>query len=197
MQRYTPLLRSLLTVVILFWASAAFAAEPYFPNLPVTLQDGRQVRFYRDLLAGKTVVVHSFFATCHGACPVMLGKMRALQNALGDQLGKDVFLISISVDPRTDTPGKLDELAKSLDAKPGWVFVSGNERNVNWILYRLGQYLPAKEDHSTMLLIGNEPAGNWAKVHASEPLEEILNVLDRVSHSDRRDPRLNGDRRVQ
>ncbi|MGI8989911.1 MAG: SCO family protein [Bryobacteraceae bacterium] len=178
---------SMLAALILL--PPVFGAESYFPNLPAILQDGRQVRFYRDLVAGKTVVLHSFFANCHGVCPMMLGKMRSLQEALGDRLGKDVFLISITVNPADDTPRKLDELSKSLGAKPGWVFVSGEQRNIDWILYRLGQYFPAKEDHSTMLLVGNERSGVWSKVHASEPLEKILNTIERVSQSGSESPR--------
>jgi len=176
--RFPRLLMSFLTLLL---APAAFCGESYFPNLPVTVQDGRQVHFYRDLLAGKTVVVHSFFATCHGVCPTMLGKMRGLQDALGDRLGKDVFLISITVDPTADTASKLNEVANSLSAKPGWTFVSGEQRAIDWILYRLGQYFPAKEDHSTMLLIGNETAGVWSKMHTSEPLSKILGMVESVS----------------
>ncbi len=189
MKSNVRILCSLVAGLLLLFVRAGHAADSYFPNLPATLQDGRQVRFYRDLLAGKTVVVHSFFATCHGACPTMLSKMRALQEALGDRLAKDVFLISITVDPATDTAGKLDKLAKSLGAKPGWVFVSGEQRNIEWILYRLGQYFPAKQDHSTMFLVGNEAAGVWAKVHASEPLEKILGVVESVSKSGGESPR--------
>src|SRR6185369_6001153 len=75
------------------------AAKKYFADIVLTDQNGHSVKFYDDVLAGKTVVINSFFATCHGSCPVMSGNFVAIQKAFADRLGKDLVLVSITVDP--------------------------------------------------------------------------------------------------
>jgi cytochrome oxidase Cu insertion factor (SCO1/SenC/PrrC family) len=161
------------------------AADPsrYFPNQVLRDQNGRAVRFYSDLLQGKTVVIHSFFATCHDACPVIFGKLKAIQESFGDHLGKDLLFLSISVDPANDVPAKLREVADSVGAKPGWLFLSGVKPNVDWVLYKLGQYTPVREDHSTVLLVGNQTAGVWTRLDASMPTERLRLAVDQVLHS--------------
>src|SRR5205814_10547279 len=93
-------------------------------------QNGRKVRFYTDLLQGKVVIINSFFATCQGSCLPLNRNLEKVQQALGDHLGKDVHILSISVDPTVDTPPKLKAYAKKLNAKPCWYFVTGEHHNV-------------------------------------------------------------------
>ena len=81
------------------------------------------------------------FTTCTGACPVMSGTMAKIQDHLGDRVGKDVRLISISVDPVNDTPAKLKEYAARFHARPGWYFLTGSKENVEAALRKLGQWV--------------------------------------------------------
>jgi hypothetical protein len=55
------------------------------------------------MLKGEAVVINAFFTTCSSVCPPMSRNLEKVQEALGDRLGKDVFIASISVDPTTDT----------------------------------------------------------------------------------------------
>src|SRR5262245_12419407 len=87
------------------------AARQYFTDVQLITQNGDSVRLYSDLLKGKVVVINAFFGSCTGACPKMAGVLEGLQTRLGDHLGKDVFFLSFSVDPETDTPAKLKAYA--------------------------------------------------------------------------------------
>ena len=40
--------------------------EGYFPNHELTTHDGRTVRFYDDLLRGKTVLINFMYTDCDG-----------------------------------------------------------------------------------------------------------------------------------
>jgi protein SCO1/2 len=93
----------------------------------------------------------------------MSRNMEKIQEALGDRLGKEVFLVSISVDPVTDTPPRLKEYARKFHARPGWTFLTGKKENVDWALYKVGQYVETKDDHTTIWIIGNEATGLWKK----------------------------------
>ena len=155
-------------------------AEKYFSDVELIDQDGRKLRFYTDVLKGKVVAINTFFTTCTSICPPMNRNFEKMQEALGDRLGKDVFLVSISVDPQTDTPTRLKEYGKRFHAKPGWLFLTGTKENVDWALYKLGQYVEAKDDHTSIFIIGNEPKGLWKKAFGLAKAEELIKILEDV-----------------
>lgn len=156
------------------------AAQKYFSDVELTNQDGQKMRFYSDLLKGRVVVINSFFSTCTSICGPLTQNMRKLQDMLGDKVGKEVYLISISVDPVMDTPERLKEFARRNGAKPGWFFLSGKKENVDWALYKLGQYVENKNDHTSVIIMGNEPTGLWKKAFGLAKPEELLAVVESV-----------------
>src|SRR5215813_2308464 len=139
------------------------AAQKYFSDVQLVNQNGEKMRLYSDLLQGKTVIINSFFATCQGSCLPMMRNLEKVQEALGDRLGKDARIISISVDPTVDTPASLKAYAKKLQAKPGWYFMTGDKESVEFALKKLGQFVEAKESHLNIFIIGNERTGLWKK----------------------------------
>lgn len=161
-------------------ASADSAAHKYFGDVKLVNQDGKEMRLYSDLMQGKTVVINAMFTSCTGACPVMSGTMEKIQNHLGDRVGKDVHLISISVDPVNDTPAKLKEYAGRFHAKPGWYLLTGSKENVEAALRKLGQWVDVPASHQNLYLIGNDRTGLWKKAFALAKPEEILPIVDSV-----------------
>ncbi|HEX7957237.1 MAG TPA: SCO family protein [Pyrinomonadaceae bacterium] len=156
-------------------------AAKYFTDVELIDQDGRKLRFYSDVLKGKTVIVNAFFTTCTSVCPPMNRNMEKIQNALGDRVGKDVFLVSISVDPATDTPPRLKEYSQKFHAKPGWMFLTGKKENVDWALYKVGQYVEEKQDHMTVIIVGNEATGLWKKMLGMGKAEELVKIVESVA----------------
>jgi len=155
-------------------------AERYFSDVELIDQDGQKVRFYSDVLKNKIVAINTFFTTCTNICPPMNRNFEKMQEALGDRLGKDVFLVSITVDPETDTPTRLKEYGRRFHARPGWLFLTGKKENVNWALYKLGQYVETKDDHTSIFIIGNEPKGLWKKAFGLAKSEELIRILEDV-----------------
>jgi protein SCO1/2 len=152
----------------------------YFTDIELVDQNGEKVRFYSDLLAGKVVIINSFFASCNGSCPVMSGTFRKIQAALGDRIGRDVYLISISVDPETDTPAQLRKYASAAKAQPGWRFVTGDKKNVDQALHKLGLLTDTKESHTAIMLIGNEPKGVWKKAFGLAAADDVVKLVQEV-----------------
>lgn len=161
-------------------AEKSSPAANYFTDVELTNQDGKKVRFYSDVLKGKTVVVNAFFTTCTSVCPPMNRNMEKIQEVLGDRVGRDVFLVSITVDPEVDTPVRLKEYAKKFHAGPGWLFLTGKKENLDWALYKLGQYVEKKDDHKTIFIIGNEPTGLWKKAFGMANVAELIQVVESV-----------------
>ena len=161
-------------------AADSSPAAKYFTDVELIDQDGKKVHFYTDVLKGKTVVVNAFFTTCTSVCPPMNRNMEKIQELLGDRVGKDVFFVSITVDPDVDTPARLKDYAKKFHAGPGWMFLTGKKENLDWALYKLGQYVENKDDHKTIFIIGNETTGLWKKAFGMENVTELVQVVESV-----------------
>ena len=155
-------------------------ARTYFTDTVLINQDGERVRFYTDLMKDKTVIIDTFFATCVASCLPLNRNLAQIQEALGDRLGKDAHILSISVDPAVDTPTALKAYAKKLNARPGWHFLTGDKESVDLILKKLGQFVDDKNNHMNMFLIGNDRTGLWKKAFGLAKSEELMKVVESV-----------------
>ena len=155
-------------------------AAKYFTDVELLDQDGRKLKFYSDVLKGKTVIINALFTTCTNVCPPISRNFERIQQALGERLGKDVFLVSLTVDPQTDTPAKLKEYAQRFHARPGWSFLTGKKENLDWALYKLGQYVEEKTQHTTVVIIGNEATGLWKKAFGLASADELIKLVEDV-----------------
>jgi protein SCO1 len=161
-------------------SNPASPAERYFGDAVLTNQDGKQLRLYTDILKGNVVIINSFYSTCNGVCRVTIPVFKQLQDDLGERVGKDVRLVSITADPESDTPEVLKRYAAGVGAKPGWDFLTGDKETVDQVLYKLGLYTEAKEEHSNIFIVGNEPTGLWKKVLGVAPPYEIRRSVESV-----------------
>ena len=151
-------------------SQAASKGNPYwganhFPNSPLITQDGKTVKFYDDLIKGKTVVINFIFTRCGNVCPLETAKMVQVYKLLGDRMGKDIFFYSITLDPKRDTPEVLKAYSEKYHVGPGWLFLTGKPDDIDLISKKLGLYSDPdasnRDGHTPGLLLGNEPAGQW------------------------------------
>jgi protein SCO1 len=140
----------------------------YFTDLPVITHEGKELRFYTDLLKDKVLLVMFFYTTCPTIGPDMMQLFR-LQKVLGEQLGADFYILSISVDPETDDLKAIQEFAKKFNPPKGWIFLTGKKENMEVILYKLGNTNPRPEMHINLFLLGNLRTGNWMKMEPRAP----------------------------
>jgi len=137
----------------------------YFTDTVLTDQDGRQVRFYSDVLKGRVVLIHFIFTNCTDACPAMVQKMLGAKTDLGADFAKDMRYVSISIDPERDTPAELRRFAQRMGAvDPQWVYLTGSRDNIDLIVNKLGAYTGEVENHSTVMIAGNVKADRWRKL---------------------------------
>ncbi|HEX5735096.1 MAG TPA: SCO family protein [Blastocatellia bacterium] len=155
----------------------AESAAAYFPNHVLLTQESKEVRFFDDLLKGKTVLINFAFTTCAGVCPPMTANLAKVQQFLGDRVGRDITMITLSVDPAIDTPESLKKYAEKFKVKPGWYFLTGKKENVDLVLRKVGGYTEDKLQHSSVLIIGNVETGEWTKTHAMAKASEIADAV--------------------
>jgi protein SCO1/2 len=158
----------------------ASAAQEYFTDVELLDHHGESRRLYSDLLKGHTVVVSPFFTTCTGVCPMLTQKLKALQQRFGSRLGKDLVILTITVDPNNDTVEKLRAYADGFKAQEGWYFLGGKKENVDWALYKLGHYVEEKEAHSNVFIVGKESTGLWKKVQGLSDPDAIAEIVQGV-----------------
>jgi protein SCO1 len=140
----------------------------YFPDVTLTTQDGKDVKFY-DLIKGKIVAVNVIYTNCQFACPIETARMARMQQLLGDRMGREVFFLSISIDPEHDTPQVLKAYAEKFKAGPGWTFLTGRMIDIDALSKKLGLWsdpTETKDGHMPMLLVGNEATGQWMRTSA-------------------------------
>src|SRR2546427_12041540 len=80
----------LLAGVVVFLHGGSASADnrwgaDYFPNVPLTTQDGTTVRFYDDLLKGKKVAINLIYTSCKDECPLETARLVQVQQLLGDR----------------------------------------------------------------------------------------------------------------
>lgn len=135
-----------------------------------------------DLLQNQIAVVNFVFTSCTTICPVLSATMQAIEKRLQDQLGKNIILISISVDPARDTPEKLRMHAEKLGAGQHWYWLTGKPSEVNRLLKAFGIPTGRPEDHPPIILAGHADTDSWLRwvgIPSPEAVVEAINELTR------------------
>jgi protein SCO1 len=149
-----------------------------FADVTVQDQNGKSLNFYNDLVKGKVVAINFVFTTCTTICPPLTATFRRVQQQLAEQKFS-AQLISISVDPAIDTPERLRDFAAKFKVEPGWAFVTGATSDINSLLQQLGVAVTNKNDHTPMILIGNDETGYWTRAYGlSSPTSLVKLITD-------------------
>jgi len=179
------------TALLLLFAACSHAANPAgsnprgLPNPTLVDQHGRQVRFYDDLIAGRKVVLQFMYTHCEGVCPVSTANLVEAQREVADRLGKDLFLVSISLDPK-DTAQDLAEYASTRGMADGWTLVAGAAADIEALRKALGAYDldpevdAVRSNHSAMLVLGDDRKDRWTMVNGISPASAIVRAIQRL-----------------
>ena len=133
----------------------------------VQTQDGRTAHFYSDLVKDRLVAVNFIFTSCTTVCPLMGVRFAHLQSLLGER-ARDVSLLSISIDPATDTPERLAAWSRRMGAKPGWTLVTGAKPDIESLAQSLGASAADPASHAPLVIIIDDRdgrgAGQWQRL---------------------------------
>lgn len=111
--------------------SAALVAEPAWPagpSVPDSLllhRDGRALRLRSDIWQDRLALVNFVFTTCSSICGVQSAMLAQLQDRLAPRLGRELVLISLSIDPLNDDPPRLQAFASRFEPGPHWWWLTG------------------------------------------------------------------------
>jgi cytochrome oxidase Cu insertion factor (SCO1/SenC/PrrC family) len=159
-------------------SSSAETSKMDIPDIELLDQNGRKIHFYSDLVKGHTVAINFIFTTCTTICPPLGATFARVQKELGNRVGRDVRLISITVDPATDTPERLKAWGAKFHAGEGWTFVTGDKPQVDELLRALGASSARREDHSPTVLIGNDTSGTWTRTYGLAQVSQLVQIIN-------------------
>jgi protein SCO1/2 len=129
-------------------------------NLPSewTTQDGKNIEL--KSLNGNVLVMVMIYTSCKAACPRLVADMRSIETKLDKQTKKNVKLILVSIDPKTDTPQRLKAFAieNKMNQDP-WIFLRSTEENTREFAAVLAvnykQISPIDFSHSNIISVFN------------------------------------------
>lgn len=157
-----------------------------FPNVWLKTHEGKDVRFYDDVLAGKNVLINMMYTACTLSCPPNTASLLQLQEAYGARIGRDIHMYSLTLQPEMDDPKALAAYVKQYGIKPGWTYLTGRREDVEQARRSLGFFDsdPTRDAnpgrHTGMVRIGRVPLDRWAMVPALASKEHMLAVINGV-----------------
>src|SRR6202030_1916025 len=158
----------------------------WFTNVEVKTQDGRTLRFYDDVMKGKILLINFFYTDCDAICPLMTENLARVQELLGQRVGTEIFMASITLEPEHDTPEVLAAYAKTYGIGPGWDLLTGKKDDIELLRHRLGfaDSDPVEdadpEQHIGTVRIANEPMHRWAMSPALINPPAMVRAVNRV-----------------
>lgn len=131
----------------------------------VVLLDARAkpFRLRPDAFRGRIVVVDFIFTRCTTICPALSTVMASVQRGLGERMGRDVVLVSISVDPANDTPAAMRAYAQRMKAGKDWLWLTGNAGDIARVLRAFGLTAGRPNDHPPLVLVGDPVNDRWMR----------------------------------
>jgi len=140
----------------------------YLPNLPLVTHEGKKVLFYDDLVKGRIVTINFFYSRCDEICPLVISNLAQVQKLLGDRVGREIFMYSVTLKPEEDTVQVIKGFREMHGIGPGWTFLTGRPHDIELLRRKLGFTYPDptidkdKSQHIGNVRYGNEPLGLWA-----------------------------------
>ena len=157
------------------------------PNVALRTHEGKEVRFYEDLVKGKQVLINMMYAHCEAFCPAITTRLVEIHQALAPRMGRDLFMYSITLKPHEDDPAALKAFAAMHGALlPGWTFLTGEAYDIETLRFALFRHNHINFDldpnsHTGKLRIINDAINRWTHV---APLASKMTVLQHISWAD-------------
>lgn len=173
--RALPILVGLMSAA---FTSLAAAGDLKLIDHVLVDQHGERQRFVSDAIGEKKVVVAGIYTGCSTICPITTLVFGQLQDALQGRMETEVRLISLSIDPVTDTPSVLADAAEEAEAGPGWTWLTGAPSSMSEVLLGLGSYSADITEHPPVFVVGDGATDAFVQLYGFPSVEEILEVLD-------------------
>lgn len=137
------------------------------PSFEMTNQYGEKFT-ERDML-GKVYLVEFFFTSCPTICPVMKQNLRIIEESINDP---KFGIVSITIDPKRDTPERLLQHYKQIQAKStNWYMLTADRDYIQKVSKKFNIYLGDAKDDTKSL----DHSGQFALVDKEGKIRSRVN----------------------
>ena len=149
------------------------------PDVDMVRQDGKKLVFSKELDDGRPVILNFVFVSCSAICPMLSHVFSKVETKL-DKEGKKAHLISVSIDPESDTPAILTEYAKKFGAGSDWDFYTGTREASIAIQKAFNVYRGDKMNHTSVIFIRAEAGKPWLRLEGFISPDEVIGEYDKI-----------------
>src|SRR5262245_4821397 len=167
--------RAAIVLALLLAGTAAAADPPRIPDVVLTDETGRQIRVYDELVKDRVVAVNFIFTTCPTICQPMSATFSQLESMLGS---RPVRLVSVSVDPGTDTPQRLAAWKARFHGGRSWTLLTGSLPEIDRLRKALGVYTPDRFSHTPTVVVLDDRRGRSTRISGLAPARAIVETID-------------------
>jgi len=143
------------------------------PAVTLVRADGKTVSLPRELDDGRPVLLNFIFTTCSSICPLTSRTLEEFQHKLGREAAR-VHLMSISIDPEQDTPGRLSAYARKFHAGPEWQYYTGTVAASLAAQRAFDVYRGEKMSHTPVTLMRAAPGKPWLRIEGFVTPDELV-----------------------
>jgi protein SCO1/2 len=149
------------------------------PAIALRCADGTSTNL-AALLRGRATALHLMFTTCSTVCPIQGAIFARVQSLLPDQDARGIQLLSIGIDPGSDSPPSMRAWLKRYDARAGWTAAAPESDGLDAVLGLFGQGRNAVENHTTQVNIIDRKANLVFRTPPLPSPDSLAELLRRV-----------------
>lgn len=151
------------------------------PDITLIDQNFQPYPLQGDASQEPLMVMTFSYTTCESICPIGNGIMSELDADLAQVGGQDVRLISVTIDPTTDTPALMAKAARDFDASPRWYWLTGHPGDIRRLLQTVGAPLRGLEFHDPIFLVGDPASGQFYRTQTLPTADELKAMLESIA----------------
>lgn len=161
--------------------TSAFTEETLMvPDVTLIDQNGQRHRLKGALTEDRVIVLNFGYSNCETICPLGNAVLADLQDLLPED--GSVRLLSITIDPATDTPDRMRQTAEDFDAGPDWFWLTGAPAEVDRLLAAFDADYANLSQHDPMFLVGRLSDGQFYRSLTMPTPEELKRIIDAKIH---------------
>ena len=132
------------------------------------------------LIGDKGIIVQLFYTRCTGVCPGTTAMLKTVAHQLGQRIGKDIVVLSLSLDPDRDALNDIKRYAALHRLPKGWYTAACSKGDLTLLLKQLRLAVtPSKGrdgtiKHASQLVYGSNVSGRWRMINAELPKPELI-----------------------
>jgi len=155
-------------------------------DIPLVTHKGRTTT--AKLIGNRAVILQLFYTRCDGTCPGTTALLSETSKVLGKRLGKDVAILSISLDTTRETIADIQNYARNHSVPDGWYIAAVSPSDANALLKQL--HLPevklggdGRIKHTEMIYYGTNAGKRWKMVASKAATPRLLAKMVMFTHN--------------